>query len=39
VRVRLKSFLGETEKNALTRASMIVKRMQGEVTSSEDLLQ
>jgi hypothetical protein len=39
VRVRLDSFFGETQKNALTRASMIVKRMQAQITSSEDLLQ
>ena len=39
VRVRLDSFFGETEKNALTRATMVVKRMQGEVDSSAALLQ
>ena len=37
VRVRLKSFLGETQQNALTRARMIVQSMQAEVTSPEEL--
>ncbi|MGH7941853.1 MAG: family 16 glycoside hydrolase [Limisphaerales bacterium] len=39
VRVELKSFLGETRDTALTRARMIVSRMQSQVLSSEDLLQ
>lgn len=39
VRVELKSFLGETRDTALTRARMIVSRMQTQVLSSEDLLQ
>ncbi|MDD5139592.1 MAG: DUF1080 domain-containing protein [Verrucomicrobiales bacterium] len=39
MRVRLKSFIGETQNNALTRATMILKNMQAQVTSSEDLLQ
>jgi len=39
VRLRLKSFLGETQENALTRATIIVNQMQAEVTSSEALLQ
>ena len=39
VRVRLDSFFGETEKNALTRANMIVKKMEAEVTTSESLLE
>ena len=39
VRIRLDSFFGETEKNALTRARMIVKGMEAQVTSSEDLRQ
>jgi hypothetical protein len=39
VRVRLDSFFGETQQNAVTRAVMIVKKMQAEVTSSELLLQ
>jgi hypothetical protein len=38
VRVRLDSFFGETQKNAVTRAVMIVKKMQAEVSSSEALL-
>ena len=37
VRVWLKSFLGETQNNALTRATMIVKKMEAEVTSAEQL--
>jgi hypothetical protein len=39
VRLRLKSFLGETQENAVTRATIIVNQMQAEVTSSEALLQ
>lgn len=39
VRVRLKSFFGETQQNALARATMILKQMQAQATSSEDLLQ
>ena len=39
VRVQLKSFLGETQDNALTRATMIVKDMQAQVTSKEELMQ
>jgi hypothetical protein len=39
VRLRLKSFLGETQENAVTRATMLVNQMQAEVTSSEALLQ
>ncbi len=38
VRVKLDSFFGETQKNALTRATMVVKRMQAEVASTEELL-
>jgi len=38
VRLRLDSFFGETQQNALTRAAMIVRKMQAEVTSSEALL-
>lgn len=38
VRVRLKSFFGETQQNALTRARMIVQSMQTEAASSEELL-
>ncbi len=37
VRVQLKSFLGETQDNALTRATMIIKDMQAQVTSKEEL--
>lgn len=39
VRVQLKSFLGETQDNALTRATMIIKDMQAQVTSKEELTQ
>ena len=38
VRMRLKSFLGETEKNAVTRAMMVVKKMQEIGASADDLL-
>lgn len=38
VRVRLKSFWGETQDNAITRARMIVKEMQMQVLSKKDLL-
>jgi hypothetical protein len=37
VRVQLKSFLGETQDNALTRATIILKQMQAQVTSKEEL--
>ena len=36
--VRLNSFMGETQDHAITRATMVVKRMQEQVTTSEDLL-
>lgn len=39
LRVRLDSFFGETQQNAITRATMIVKKMQGEAPSAEALLQ
>jgi Domain of Unknown Function (DUF1080) len=39
VRVQLKSFFGETQDNALTRAAMILKQMQAQVTSREELMQ
>jgi hypothetical protein len=39
VRVQLKSFFGETQGNALTRARMILKQMQEQVTSREELMQ
>jgi len=38
VRVRLKSFLGETQDNALSRARMIVEKIQGQIMSDRDLL-
>jgi len=38
VRLRLKSFLGETQDNALTRARMILGQIQGQVMSDKDLL-
>jgi len=37
VRVKLKSFFGETENNALTRATMILKKMQALCPSAEEL--
>ena len=37
VRIRLKSFFGETQDNALTRARMIVKQMQEQIGSEKDL--
>ena len=37
VRVRLKSFFGETQDNAVNRAMLIVKMMQSMCTSAEDL--
>ncbi len=37
VRLWLKSFLGETQNNAITRARMILKNMEAEVTSAEQL--
>ncbi len=39
VRVELKSFLGETQDNALGRARLIVKEMQAQVVSGQDLTQ
>ena len=38
VRVRLKSFLGETQQNALARARMIMSHIQEQVMSAQDLL-
>jgi hypothetical protein len=38
VRVQLKSFFGETQQNALTRARMIVNSMQAQAASLEELL-
>jgi hypothetical protein len=39
VRVALKSFLGETQDTALTRATKIVKDMQAQAASKEELMQ
>jgi len=39
VRVRLKSFLGETQENAVIRATLLIHQMQAHVTTSEDLMQ
>jgi hypothetical protein len=39
VRVQLKSFLGETQDNALTRAMLIVRTLQEQITSKEELTQ
>jgi hypothetical protein len=39
VRVRLNSFPGETQDHAVTRATLLIQRMQAQVTTSEDLMQ
>ena len=39
VRVQLKSFLGETQDNALTRAMMVLKSISAQITSKEELTQ
>jgi len=39
VRVRLKSFLGETQDHAVTRATMLIHEMETQVTTSDDLMQ
>lgn len=39
VRVQLKSFFGETEDTAVSRARLIVKQMQSQVASGQDLTQ
>jgi hypothetical protein len=39
VRVQLKSFFGETEDTAVGRARLIVKQMQLQVGSGQDLMQ
>ncbi len=39
VRVQLKSFLGETQDTAVERARLIVKQMQAQVVSGQDLTQ
>ena len=37
VRVKLKSFFGETQDNAVTRARLIVKQIQEQILSADDL--
>jgi hypothetical protein len=39
MRIRLKSFFGETRDNAMTRATQILKMMQEQITTSKDLLE
>jgi len=39
VRVRLKSFPGETQDTAVTRATLLIRQMQAQVSTSEDLTQ
>jgi hypothetical protein len=39
VRLRLKSFFGETQENAVTRATMLVRMMQDQVTTADELRQ
>ena len=39
VRVVMTTFLGQTEKNGLARALMVVKFMEGRVSSAKELLQ
>lgn len=39
VRVRLKSFFGETQENAVTRATQIIKLMQAQISTTKDLLE
>jgi hypothetical protein len=39
MRVQLKSFLGETQDTALTRAMIILKDMQAQISSGADLIQ
>lgn len=39
VHVRLKSFFGETQENAVTRATLIIHQMQAQITSSDELMQ
>jgi len=38
VSVRLKSFVGETQDTAITRATEVIKRMQEKISSGDDLL-
>ena len=37
VRVEMKSFFGETQDTAVTRATVILKKMEAQITSAEDL--
>lgn len=39
VRIRLKSFFGETQDNAVTRATQILKLMQAQIGTTKDLLE
>jgi hypothetical protein len=39
VRLRLKSFMGETQQNAVGRAVLIIHQMQAQVTSADALMQ
>jgi hypothetical protein len=39
MRIRLKSFFGETRDNAMTRATQILKMMQAQISTSKDLLE
>ena len=39
VRIRLKSFFGETQDNAITRATQVIKLMQAQVGTTKDLLE
>ena len=38
VRVRLKSFFGETQDNAIVRAHLILEKIQGQIMSEKDLM-
>jgi hypothetical protein len=39
VHLRLKSFIGETQDNALGRATLLIHKMQDQITTAEELLQ
>ena len=39
VRVRLNSFFGETQENAVTRATLIIKMMQAQIATGDELRQ
>jgi len=39
VHLRLKTFLGETQDNALGRATLLIHKMQEQITSADELLQ